>query len=389
MRAILSDRLALNNLDVSHVYAMFVDKLGEEIGYGSYQSKIEFSRNVDGRREPKPLHVQRELLLNLISTLAADMARKGIRYESQTEDQMEESEVQEETQEVSETEETEETEVSEVSTNPVDTWLAKIREIRSEETRRSELESKRTPILEAVSGNRPAKNGARMLAQGIPMDALCHALALDWPAEARTRYGIREYDATTYRNGDAIPDNRHPLYAMFNSLAKARVPIALIGPSGTGKSTLCSQWAKDHDMSFGFVPMTAGATPGWLVGAYTLEGYRSRSAMDCYENGGVFVFEEMDAADPNMLLVANNLIENDVFDNPVTGEQIKRSPNFIPVACMNTRGLGATATNTGRSRLDDATRNRFALGRIELFLDEELESFIAHSEYKEFSHDNG
>jgi hypothetical protein len=46
---------------------------------------------------------------------------------------------------------------------------------------------------------------------------------------------------------------------------------------------------------------------------------------------------------------------------------------------MNTRGLGATATNTGRSRLDDATRNRFAIGRMELFLSEEIEEFIFNS----------
>jgi hypothetical protein len=313
--------------------------------------KIEFSANVNGRRVPKPMADQRFEMAKLISQLRFEMRQKGTEISQSQEMETDEIDRSEETEDSTEEVSTE----TETVTSKIHPFLAKIREIRAEEQRRSETEGKRTPILESVSGNRPAKNGARMLSQGIPTEAILHALALDWPSEARSRYGIRDYDVSTFTNGD-VPENRHPAYAYFDKAARARVPIALIGPSGTGKSTLCKQWADDQGMNFGFVPMTAGATPSWLVGAYTLEGYRTRSAMECYQNGGVFVFEEMDAADPNMLLVANNLIENEVFDNPVTGEQFTRHPDFIPVACMNTRGLGATATNTGRSRLDDATR---------------------------------
>jgi hypothetical protein len=381
MRAIIADHIARGWSDQS-IYGLLGMSYGAERSGISYMRKIEFSANVSGRRVPKPMADQRIEMAKLISQLRFEMRQKGTEIsQSQTEDistdevstDTEEPEVS--TEEVSTEETSEETETVKSTVHP---FLAKIREIRAQETIRSETEGKRTPILESVSGNRPAKNGARMLSQGIPTEAILHALALDWPSEARSRYGIRDYNVSTFTNGD-VPANRHPAYAYFDKVAKARVPIALIGPSGTGKSTLCKQWADDQGMNFGFVPMTAGATPSWLVGAYTLEGYRTRSAMDCYRNGGVFVFEEMDAADPNMLLVANNLIENEVFDNPVTGEQYIRNRNFIPVACMNTRGLGATATNTGRSRLDDATRNRFAIGRMELFLSEEIEEFIFNS----------
>jgi TolA-binding protein len=372
MRAVIADRIAAGWSD-SSIYGLLGKSYGEERSGISYMRKIEFSANLNGRRVPKPIADQHNEMAKLISQLRFEMRQKGTEIsQSQTEDEVstDTEETEDSTEEVSE-----ETETVKSTVHP---FLAKIREIRAQETIRSETEGKRTPILESVSGNRPAKNGARMLSQGIPTEAILHALALDWPSEARSRYGIRDYDVSTFTNG-AVPANRHPAYAYFDKAAKARVPIALIGPSGTGKSTLCKQWADDQGMSFGFVPMTAGATPSWLVGAYTLEGYRTRSAMECYQNGGVFVFEEMDAADPNMLLVANNLIENEVFDNPVTGEQFTRHPDFIPVACMNTRGLGATATNTGRSRLDDATRNRFAIGRMELFLSEEIEEFIFNS----------
>jgi hypothetical protein len=371
MRAVIADRIA-GGWSTQSLLGLLGMSFGSSTSDISYMRKIEFSANVNGRRVPKPIADQRFEMAKLISQLRFEMRQKGTEISQSQE--METDEISEETEDSTEEVSTE----TETVTSKIHPFLAKIREIRAEEQRRSETEGKRTPILESVSGNRPAKNGARMLSQGIPTEAILHALALDWPSEARSRYGIRDYDVSTFKNGD-VPENRHPAYAYFDKAAKARVPIALIGPSGTGKSTLCKQWADDQGMNFGFVPMTAGATPSWLVGAYTLEGYRTRSAMECYQNGGVFVFEEMDAADPNMLLVANNLIENEVFDNPVTGEQFTRHPDFIPVACMNTRGLGATATNTGRSRLDDATRNRFAIGRMELFLSEEIEEFIFNS----------
>lgn len=368
MRAIISDRIAGGWTD-----STLMDLLGREFGYGDYQRKIEFSSNENGRRVPKPTHVQRELLRNLIRELRADYERRGFSTETSTEEISQEVSENEVKQESTETEEIRE-EVRETAHHP---FLAKLREIRQEETRRSDMDGKRSPILESVSGLRPAKNGAKMLQAGIPTEAILHALALDWPQEARSRYGITEYDVTTF-DGET-PKGSHPAYAYVRKAIDARIPIAAIGPSGTGKSTLFTQIARDMELSYGMIPCNAGVTPSWFVGAYVLDPenpYRSRSAMDMFRDGGILVLEEFDAIDPNIALLANNLIENDVFENPVTGEKIKRHPDFIPVCCMNTRGLGATATNTGRSRLDDATRNRFAIGRFELFLSEDLEEEV-------------
>jgi hypothetical protein len=384
MRSIIADRISA--LGKNGAYSALAPQIGASFGYGEYQRKLEFSANTNGRRVAK-LRVDQEIeLAKLVVQLADELNRRGTRMntrETEQETQQEQDESFEQgsdddnsSEEQSQEEATSEQENgSEEITGTLHPFLAKLREIRREEERRSEMDGKRTPILESVSGNRPAKNGAKMLKQGLPTEALLHALALDWPEEARRRYGISEYDVTAFRNG-AVPEGRHPAYSYVHRAMQARIPIALIGPSGTGKSTLCQQIAEDMGLPYGMVPMTAGATPSWIVGAYTLDGYRTRSAVECFVNGGVFVFEEMDSADPNMLLVANNLIENDVFINPVTNESLKRSPDYIPVACMNTRGLGATAVNSGRSRLDDATRNRFAMGRVELFLDENLEASI-------------
>lgn len=375
MRAIIADRISggYSNADL-------IGMLGTSIGYGDYQREIVFSRNVNGRRVPRAQNEQVAEMARLAMEIRKELIRRGTRTESMPETPARPPWPTANREDEQDAEETtpEPENVPEKNTGTLHPFLRKLREIRSEETRRSETEGKRSPILEAVSGNRPAKNGAKLLKQGIPTEALLHALALDWPDEARQRYGIRDYDVTKFRNGP-VPEHRHPAYAYVHKAMEARIPVALIGPSGTGKSTLCQQIAEDMGLDYGMVPMTAGATPSWIVGAYTLDGYRTRSAVECFVNGGVFVFEEMDSADPNMLLVANNLIENDVFINPVTNEKLIRHENYIPVACMNTRGLGATAVNSGRSRLDDATRNRFAMGRIELFLDEDLETEIFDS----------
>jgi hypothetical protein len=380
MRSIIADRISALGEDTA--YSLLRTQIGESFGYGEYQRKLEFSANINGRRVPKPFGEQANELTKLVVQLADELKRRGTRMNTRETEQEQEGSFDQGSEDGNSSEEQSQQEATSEQENgsgeitgTLHPFLAKLREIRREEERRSEMDGKRTPILESVSGNRPAKNGAKMLKQGLPTEALLHALALDWPEEARRRYGINEYDVTAFRNG-AVPEGRHPAYSYVHRAMQARIPIALIGPSGTGKSTLCQQIAEDMGLPYGMVPMTAGATPSWIVGAYTLDGYRTRSAVECFVNGGVFVFEEMDSADPNMLLVANNLIENDVFINPVTNESLKRSPDYIPVACMNTRGLGATAVNSGRSRLDDATRNRFAMGRVELFLDENLEASI-------------
>lgn len=144
-------------------------------------------------------------------------------------------------------------------------------------------------------------------------------------------------------------------------LANARMGLntLLVGPAGTGKTTMATQLAEALDLSFGMLSCTAGMSESWLYGRQFAEGTKEGLFSQFYKNGGVFLLDEIDAADANFLVGPNAALENGLLYNPITNEMIKRHENFVCVGAANTYGLGSNAQYTGRSRLDAATLERF------------------------------
>ena len=205
---------------------------------------------------------------------------------------------------------------------------------------------------------------------------------------------------------EPIAPGTHRLSGYILKLMSARIPVMLVGPAGTGKSRVVRDVAEHlyGPGKYGETPMTAGATPSWLIGRegfatgngnlpeipedptmadllralHALRqttSYKISHLLKIYTGGGVFLFDEIDASDPNMSLVANNLLAlqpGETFFNPVNGEEYVRHEDFRPVAAGNTFGLGASAAYTGRERLDLATIDRFRMGRVYWPLDEDL-----------------
>jgi MoxR-like ATPase len=98
-----------------------------------------------------------------------------------------------------------------------------------------------------------------------------------------------------------------------------------------------------------------------------------------YTQGGVFLLDEMDAADANVLVTLNAAMANRGFTNPVTGEWHARHPNAIVIAAANTFGTGADAMYVGRNALDAATLDRFVCAQIEVDYDKRIEAQLAAS----------
>lgn len=133
----------------------------------------------------------------------------------------------------------------------------------------------------------------------------------------------------------------------------------LVGPSGSGKTTLGAQIAEALGQRFGHISLTSGASETWLWGRQTPSGFNVGQFADFYENGGCFLFDEIDAADANLLIALNTALANGSAYNPIEGRLIKRHKDFYCIAAGNTFGLGADFAYTGRNRLDAATLDRF------------------------------
>lgn len=236
---------------------------------------------------------------------------------------------------------------------------------------------------------RALKDGCKAIAYGIKPIHVIEAITKTWPID--TKRELKDHRKSWEPKENKIDfgayksalKGAHIALGYAETLALARIPIFLVGPSGSGKSFLARDLADSFELDYGEIPLTAGATPSWLVGAETITGYKSRPFVDIYENGGVFCFEELDASDPNMLLLVNNALANESFMNPVTGQELEKHADFIPVATANTWGLGATRQYTGRERLDMATLDRFRVGRIEVDYDRAVEQTIVKHWKKE------
>lgn len=146
----------------------------------------------------------------------------------------------------------------------------------------------------------------------------------------------------------------------------------LVGPAGSGKTTLAEQVATVLKLKF---YMAARVTSEFkLIGFITATGKVVRTQFrEAYENGGVFLFDEVDASDPDALTAFNAALANGWGDFP--DGMVKRHPNFYAVAAGNTYGRGADRQYVGRNQLDAATLDRFQVFDIDY--DEALELQLA------------
>jgi len=174
----------------------------------------------------------------------------------------------------------------------------------------------------------------------------------------------------------------HPVFSRVLALAQARKHIFLPGPAGCGKSHLAHQVAQALGLPFGAISCSAGMSESQLLGRMVPHGdhgqfeFLSTQFLDCYESGGVFLFDEIDAADSNVLLVVNSALANGHLSVPSRHGQpvAKRHADFVCLAAANTFGRGADRQYVGRNQLDESTLDRFRIGTVPMDYDEQLET---------------
>lgn len=163
-----------------------------------------------------------------------------------------------------------------------------------------------------------------------------------------------------------------------------RENVLLVGPSGCGKTHLHSQLAKVLGLRAGMVSCSAMTSETQLLGRSvpnlsTGESvYEPAPFADFFENGGVWLFDESDACDPNALLVINSATSNGSMalparkDNPIA----QKHKDFICICAANTFGTGADRQYVGRNQQDAAWLDRFNIGTVEMDYDARIEQMV-------------
>lgn len=193
----------------------------------------------------------------------------------------------------------------------------------------------------------------------------------------------------TYKEGEKVVAKvegytHSALHECIDRVQAGLKNILLVGPAGSGKTQLAADLAKALSYKFASISCTAGMPEWHIVGRATpnlatgQNIYTASQFVNRYEEGGVALMDELDAADANTLLVMNSSLSNGHLSLPARSEhpEAPRHEQFIFVGAANTFGQGANRMYAGRNQLDASTLSRFACAVIEVDYDRKLEASI-------------
>jgi len=163
---------------------------------------------------------------------------------------------------------------------------------------------------------------------------------------------------------------QHFQFAQVLQAVSRRVNMWLVGSAGSGKTEIARQTAEALDLPFASINCTS------TMQDYRITGYKDANRIydttqfrNIFENGGVFVLDEIDNANPNILGILNSALSNGYMAFP--DKQVARHKDFVAIATANTFGAGATMQYVGRNPIDGATIDRFV--QLHIKYDEAIE----------------
>lgn len=164
---------------------------------------------------------------------------------------------------------------------------------------------------------------------------------------------------------------------ILSSAKRKEKNIMLVGGAGGGKTHLVKQIAEA--LKLPFYPMSVGlqTTKSDLLGFINATGtYMPSIIRKAFEDGGVLLLDEFDAAHAGVVTILNSLLANGHASFP--DKVVNKHKDFVCIVACNTFGNGANMGYVGRNRLDGATLDRFIT--INVDYDEDLEKGLTNND---------
>jgi len=171
----------------------------------------------------------------------------------------------------------------------------------------------------------------------------------------------------------------HPSFLDLVTTLSAGFPAFLYGPPATGKTHAAIAACEALGVRVGgLVGCSPDIMPSSLKGFVSATGgYVSSAFRDTYENGGIFIVDEIDNAPMAVTIgILNTVLSTAFLTFPDRIDPVFKHESFGLVACANTFGTGSTAS-FDRFAVDPSTMDRFV--RLEFAYDETVDLAILRS----------
>jgi len=185
---------------------------------------------------------------------------------------------------------------------------------------------------------------------------------------------VRPIEIRTPKGNQRLKGVQHNQFQNLLTIVSTGQAVLLVGPAGTGKTHGAEKVAESLGLSFHSISVGSQTSKSDLQGYMTATGQYVRTQFrEAYEHGGLFLLDEADAGNSNVLILLNAALSNGYMAFP--DGMIKAHPNFHMVATANTYGNGASRQYVGRNQLDAATLDRFTV--LNWDIDDKIEASLA------------
>lgn len=181
-------------------------------------------------------------------------------------------------------------------------------------------------------------------------------------------------DVTVNGKTNTIQGLRHTQLEELIKYATLRLPVLMVGMAGTGKTHAAEQVAEALGLNHYTMSVGAQTSKSDIIGfVHANGGYVKTHFRTAFEEGGVFLMDEIDAGNANVLIQINAALSNGACAFP--DKMVKKHDDFVFLASANTYGTGMNRQYVGRNQLDAATLDRFTI--IDWDIDANLEEALA------------